>query len=162
MAHRQEARGRRHPGDAPKAHELRHRHSRERSAMIRRLAATLLLSIFVSHAGAQAPGAPDSALVARILLAEDRRDISDAALEEGVASPDPRIQLIARRAIARIGDPKFASRDSFPTLPAPPTYKDPAWRLRYRALHAGNCGVLRAAVGDSVWHVRLHEMDLAT
>ena len=130
--------------------------------MIHRFAVLLLLFVPVRHAGAQAVGAADSALVARVLLAEDRRDISDAALKEGVASTDPRIQLIARRAIARIGDPKFASRDSFPALPAPPMYKDPAWRLRYRALHAADCGVLRGALADTVWHVRLHAMDLAT
>jgi cyclophilin family peptidyl-prolyl cis-trans isomerase len=130
--------------------------------MMRCLAAALLLSVFVRHADAQAAGIADSALVARILLAEDRRDISDAALKEGVGNPDPRIQLIARRAIARIGDPKFASRDSFPTLPAPPTYGDPAWRLRYRAVHTGDCGVLRGALADTVWHVRLHAMDLVT
>jgi cyclophilin family peptidyl-prolyl cis-trans isomerase len=101
-------------------------------------------------------------LVRRILLAEDRRDISDAALKEGMASADPRVQLLARRATARIGDPKFASRDSFPPLPAPPAYVDPAWRLRYRALRSGDCGVLRGALADTVWHVRLRAMDLVT
>jgi cyclophilin family peptidyl-prolyl cis-trans isomerase len=130
--------------------------------MIRRLAIALLLFSPVRHAAAQATPSVDSALVGRILVAEDRRDISDAALKEGVANADPRIQLIARRAIARIGDPKFTSRDSFPAPPAPPAYKDPAWRLRYRALHAGDCGVLRGALADTMWHVRLHAMDLVT
>ena len=89
--------------------------------------------------GQQPPAASDSALVARILLAEDERDASSPALAEGIASADPRIQLLARRAKSRIGDPKFASRDSFPPLAAPPSYADPAWRLRYRALKAGDC-----------------------
>jgi cyclophilin family peptidyl-prolyl cis-trans isomerase len=113
-------------------------------------------------AALQALANADSALVGRILLAEDRRDASDPALKEGADNPDPRIQLIARRAAARIGDPKFVSRDSFPQLPAPPTYADPAWRLRYRALHSGDCGSLRGALFDSVWHVRLHAVDLVT
>ena len=103
----------------------------------------------------------DSGLVARILLAEDRRDASDSALREGAASPDPRMQLLARRAMARIGDPKFASRDSFPPLPAPPSYQDPAWRLRFRALKSGDCVPLRGALADSSWQVRLHAVDLA-
>ena len=104
----------------------------------------------------------DSALIARILLAEDQRDASNPALVEGAQSPDPRIQLLARRAAARIGDPKFTSRDSFPKLPAPPSYQDPAWRLRYRALQPSNCVALRGALADSVWPVRLHAIDLAS
>jgi len=104
----------------------------------------------------------DSALIARILLAEDQRDASNAALAEGDRSPDPRIQLVARRAAARIGDPKFASRDSFPPLPAPPAYPDPAWRLRYRALKASDCVALRGALADSVWAIRLHAIDLVS
>jgi cyclophilin family peptidyl-prolyl cis-trans isomerase len=111
----------------------------------------------------QAPlGSTDSALIARILLAEDQRDASNPALTEGAQHPDTRIQLIARRAAARIGDPKFASRDSFPKLPAPPSYQDPAWRLRYRALKASDCVALRGALTDSTWAVRLHAIDLVS
>ena len=106
--------------------------------------------------------AGDSMLVWRILLAEDQRDASNPALTEGSQHPDPRIQVIARRAAARIGDPKFASRDSFPRLPAPPPYADAAWRLRYRALKAGDCVALRGALADSVWAIRLHAIDLAS
>ena len=102
----------------------------------------------------------DSALVGRILLAEDQRDASSPALTEGARHPDPRIQLLARRAAARIGDPKFASRDSFPKLPSPASYPDPAWRLRYRALKASDCLVLRGALADTIWAVRLHAIDL--
>src|SRR5689334_4836983 len=50
----------------------------------------------------------DSALVGRILLAEDRRDSSSAAFDEGKRHRDPRIQYIARRAEARVRDAKFA------------------------------------------------------
>ena len=78
--------------------------------------AALTLSADATHAQA----ATDSTLVRRILQAEAERDVSSAALVEGTNSADPRIQLLARRAMARIGDPKFASRDSFPALPAPP------------------------------------------
>jgi cyclophilin family peptidyl-prolyl cis-trans isomerase len=109
----------------------------------------------------RAQSVTDSTLVRRILQAEAERDGSSAALVEGTNSADPRIQLLARRAMARIGDPKFASRDSFPALPAPPAYADPAWRVRYRALKPGNCGVLRAALSDSAWPVRIHAVDIA-
>ena len=122
----------------------------------------------VATAGASAargqrvsPAASDSFLVSRILLAEDERDISSPALAEGIANADARIQLLARRAKSRIGDPKFASRDSFPPLAAPPSYADPAWRLRYRALKSGDCVALRGALADSVWPVRLDAADLA-
>lgn len=113
---------------------------------------------------AQAPPltSADSALVGRILLAEDQRDASASALAEGVAHVDPRIQLLARRAKSRIGDAKFAARDSFPPFPAPPTYADPAWRLRYRALKATDCVALRGAFADSAWAVRLHAADIVT
>ena len=110
----------------------------------------------------QTMSAADSTLVWRILLAEDQRDASNPALAEGAQHPDLRIQVIARRAAARIGDPKFASRDSFPPLPAPPAYPDAAWRLRYRALKAGDCVSLRGALADSVWAIRLHAIDLVS
>src|SRR5437762_1702519 len=82
----------------------------------------LLLAAPASSAQQSALSAADSTLVWRILLAEDQRDASNPALAEGAQHPDPRIQVIARRAAARIGDPKFASRDSFPPLPPPPAY----------------------------------------
>ena len=108
-------------------------------------------------------GPVDSQLVARILLAEDRRDAANAALTEGLAHADARVQLLARRAIARIRDPRFAARDSFPPLPAPPAYADPAWRVRFRALREkdADCAAIRTAMADSVSHVRLRAMDLA-
>lgn len=103
----------------------------------------------------------DSALVGRILLAEDRRDSASAALAEGRRHSDERIRALAARAAARIRDPKFASRDSFPQLAAPPSYPDPAWRLRLRALagKGGDCAAMRAGLADSNWTVRLAAAD---
>jgi cyclophilin family peptidyl-prolyl cis-trans isomerase len=131
----------------------------------RRGALTALLAMLLaSPALAQrGPGAADSALVTRILFAEDRRDPANPALRDGIANPDPRIHMLAARARSRIRDPKFAGRDSFPSAVAPPTYSDPAWRLRYRALATtkSNCTALRAALDDTVWAVRLRAADLA-
>ena len=105
--------------------------------------------------------AADSLLVGRVLLAEAQRDAASPAFTEALANADGRVRLIARRAIDRIADPRFTKRDSFPPLPAPPVYADPAWRLRYRALTAtSGCATLREALADSVWHVRLHAADL--
>jgi cyclophilin family peptidyl-prolyl cis-trans isomerase len=108
--------------------------------------------------------AADSALVGRILLAEDRRDSSDRALVAGARHADARVRVLAQRARGRIRDPRFAARDSLPSLPAPPVWPEPAWRLRYRALpdHRNDCGALRAAFADSAWPVRLRAADLAT
>jgi cyclophilin family peptidyl-prolyl cis-trans isomerase len=109
--------------------------------------------------------AADSALVGRILLAEDRRDSSSAAFDAGKRHRDPRIQYIARRAEARVRDSKFSLRDSIPGAPKsapPPTYAEPAWRLRFRALTAkSDCAAIRASLADSAWAVRLHAVDLA-
>ncbi|MHB1095989.1 MAG: peptidylprolyl isomerase [Gemmatimonadaceae bacterium] len=125
--------------------------------------ALLLTALSASALVAQAPSSPDTALLRRILTAEDRRDTTDRALAEGVASRDARMALIARRALARMRDPKFVSRDSLGALPAPPTYSEPAWRLRYRALtaHNADCAALRTALADESWHVRLRAADLA-
>lgn len=111
---------------------------------------------------AQAP--TDTSLVRRILAAEDRRDANDPALAEGCAHPDQRIAVLARRAHGRIVDSAFAFRDSLPTLPAPPSYPDPAWRLRYRALGARGvaCSTVQAALADSAWPVRFRAMAALT
>lgn len=108
--------------------------------------------------------AADSALVGRILLAEDRRDSTDGALAEGSRHPDGRLRLLADRARGRIRDPRFGARDSFAVSRAPIVWPEPAWRLRYRALTArrGECPVLRSALADSAWPVRLHAADLIT
>jgi cyclophilin family peptidyl-prolyl cis-trans isomerase len=108
--------------------------------------------------------AADSALIGRILLAEDRRDSLDAALAEGARHGDMRVRMLALRALGRIRDSIFAGRDSFPPGAAPMTWPEPAWRLRYRAL-AGqrtDCGALRTALGDSSWPVRLRAASFVT
>jgi cyclophilin family peptidyl-prolyl cis-trans isomerase len=113
-------------------------------------------------AGAQSLTKQDSALVARLLTAENQRDTSAAAYAEGVAHADQRIQFIAKRALARSTDARFTKREAFAVQPAPPAYTDPAWRLRYRALDPKkiDCAALRGALADSAWHVRLHAADL--
>jgi cyclophilin family peptidyl-prolyl cis-trans isomerase len=104
----------------------------------------------------------DSALVFRLLQAEDRRDSTAGAWQEGLAHPDARVRLIARRGLARVRDPQFDARDSFPPLPAPRRWPEPAWRLRYRALRnkGDDCGAVRAGLEDGAWHVRLRAADL--
>jgi cyclophilin family peptidyl-prolyl cis-trans isomerase len=104
----------------------------------------------------------DSALILRVLTAEDRREATNPAIAEGLTHRDGRVRLIARRAAARIGDPKFASRDSLPAPAAPPVYADAPWRARYRAINVRpiNCDNLRAALADSVLAVRLRAADL--
>ena len=104
----------------------------------------------------------DSALVRRILSAEDRRDANDVALKEGRESSNERIRVLAVRAIGRIGDPRFAARDSLAPLRPPMPWPEPAWRLRYHALTPqSDCGTIRGALADSTWQVRLRAADLA-
>ncbi len=106
----------------------------------------------------------DSALVGRLLQAEDRRDSTDVALREAGAHHDGRLRRLAQRARGRIRDPLFAARDSLPALDARPAWPEPAWRHRYRALVAarGDCGALRTALADASWPVRLRATDLVT
>jgi len=105
----------------------------------------------------------DSALIGRILVAEDRRDSADVALAAGDKHTDVRVRAMAMRARGRIRDPKFAARDSMPALSAPKVWPEPAWRIRYRGLAAqrNDCAALRAAATDSSWQVRLRAADLA-
>lgn len=127
--------------------------------------ATLTLLI-ASAAPLAAQGADlssaDSALVGQILLAEDRRDSLSEALSLGTVHADARIQVLARRATARIRDPLFTARDSFPEMDPPLAWPDPAWRLRYRALgdRRADCAAMRMALADSAWPVRLRAADL--
>lgn len=104
----------------------------------------------------------DSALVARLLLAEEHRDTSSAAYAVGMNHADARVRVIARRGWLRSRDPVFARRDSLPVLPAPPIYPDVAWRARFRALGAKNdkCDELHTALADTAWQVRLRAADL--
>ena len=122
-----------------------------------------ILLLLLAPAPIHAQTRADSALVGRVLAAEDRRDSTDASIALALRHDDPRIRLIASRALGRVRDPKFAARDSLPPAAAPVTWPEPAWRLRYRALadRRADCGALRAALSDSVWHVRLHAADLA-
>lgn len=128
------------------------------------LIGTLLLLPFVAAPAQTRLTRTDSTLVGRILLAEDRRDSTDRALAEGLAHRNERIRLLARRAQGRIRDPLFVARDSLPPLPAPVTWPEPAWRLRYRALagQRADCGALRAALSDSAWPVRFRAMSFVT
>lgn len=108
--------------------------------------------------------ATDSALIGRILVAEDRRDSVDAALAEGSRHSDARIRVLAQRARGRTGDPVFATRNDLPALQAPASWPEPAWRLRHRALaeKQNDCRALRMAFADSSWPVRLRASDLIT
>lgn len=105
----------------------------------------------------------DSALIGRILVAEDRRDSTAAEIATGLRHADPRVRLIARRALGRILDPLFAARDSLPPVAAPRAWPEPAWRLRYRALatRGADCAALRSALADPVWQVRLRAAGVA-
>ena len=116
----------------------------------------------VIEAQRTAPSSADSALIGRVLLAEDRRDSADAAIRDGMQSADAIVRTIATRAIGRMRDPRFAMRDSLPVLPPPPSWPEPAWRLRLRALAAQktDCAAIRGALADSVWPVRLLAADL--
>lgn len=115
-------------------------------------------------AWAQSLSSADSSLVHRILTAEDRRSGTAAALVEGGRHVDERIRLIAMRARLRIADSAFKVRDSLPPLPAPKTWAEPEWRLRYRALaqNRNDCNAMAAGLGDGEWPVRLRAANLVT
>ena len=104
----------------------------------------------------------DSALVGRILLAEDRRDSTDAALPDGARHTDARVRVLAQRAVGRIRDPRFGARDSLPSLAAPTRWDDAPWRTRYRAVvgQRDDCNAMRAALADLSWPIRLRTMDV--
>ncbi|HYH83430.1 MAG TPA: peptidylprolyl isomerase [Longimicrobium sp.] len=116
-----------------------------------------ILLLLLVPMSARAQTRADSVLIGRVLVAEDRRDSTDASLAEGLRHDDPRVRLIARRAVWRIRDPLFVARDSLPPASPPPAWPEPAWRLRYRALAARrtDCEAMRAALADSAWQVRL-------
>ena len=129
-------------------------------------AATRIVPVFIAL-GATVLGAQgaltkaDSQLVGRILLAEDRRDSSDASLGEGARHGDSRIRVLVQRASGRIRDPRFAARDSLPALPPPTAWPDAGWRTRYRAIasRASDCAAVRASLDDPLWPVRLRAAD---
>ena len=83
------------------------------------LIAALLALPTASFAQNRVLSAADSALVGRILLAEDRRDSTDAALAEGERHGDADVRMLAQRARGRIRDPRFAARDSLAPVREP-------------------------------------------
>jgi cyclophilin family peptidyl-prolyl cis-trans isomerase len=104
----------------------------------------------------------DSALIGRVLLAEDRRDSTDRALREALRHADARVQLLARRALGRIRDPLFVARDSLPPVAPAPVWPEPEWKGRYRALTPrSSCGELGVAMWDTVWPVAQRAVVLA-
>jgi cyclophilin family peptidyl-prolyl cis-trans isomerase len=126
--------------------------------------AGLLLLALHGTVGAQAASLSraDSALVGRVLAAEDRRDAGDGALTVAAGHTDARVRLVALRALGRIRDPKFAARESLPAVPPSPVWPEPAWRLRLRALTAkSECDAVRPALADSAWPVRLRAAAVA-
>lgn len=129
-----------------------------------RVLITAITLFAAAPAAAQSLSGADSALVHRILMAEDRRTATTTALAEGAGHADERIRLIAMRARLRIADSAFKVRDSLPPLPAPKTWAEPAWRLRYRALaqNRNDCNAVAAGLGDSEWPVRLRAAGLVT
>ncbi len=126
-------------------------------------ATLLLLAAGASRAWGQDLTRADSALVGRLLLAEDRRDSTDTAFAEAALHSDARVRTIAARGLGRIRDPKFAARSALDPVPPPPIWVEPAWRLRFRALPGlrDDCPALRLALMDSAWAVRLRAADLA-
>lgn len=111
------------------------------------------------HAATAAPSS-DTALVSAILSAELAHDSTAPALAQGMASDDPRIAALARRARARMADTLFTARGEFPVPPPARPWPEPAWKPRYRALAGArtDCGAMRAALDDSVLPVRLRAM----
>ena len=132
--------------------------------MIFRVSVISLCAVVPATASTQSLSIADSMLVHRILTAEDRRDSTAPALDEGIRHADERIRLLARRARWRIADPAFRVRVSLPVLPAPTTWPEPAWRLRYRSLaqNRSDCSAIAAGLGDAEWPVRLRAANLVT
>ncbi len=126
-------------------------------------AAMLLWHAPVAAQGPTVVSAADSALIGRLLLAEDRRAANDPALDEAARHPSPLIRGLADRARGRIADAQFPARASLPPLPVPPQYAEPAWRARYRALSSrSSCADLREAMSDASTPVRLRAMTLVS
>jgi cyclophilin family peptidyl-prolyl cis-trans isomerase len=120
-----------------------------------------------SSVGAQQPPlptTPDTNRMRRILQAADERDSTAGAFDDGFRTGNAKVRALAHVELARTRDPKFAARDSFPKLPDPPKYAEPAWRLRFRALGAKplDCALVKRGLADSAWAVRLRVLDVAT
>ncbi|HET7040736.1 MAG TPA: hypothetical protein VFI13_01910, partial [Gemmatimonadales bacterium] len=110
-----------------------------------------------------APPSPgDTALIYRILTAEDHRDAGDSALAQGIANADARIHALAARALARIADSTYAARRAGPVYAPRVTWPLPEWRPRLDSLVAAkdDCAHLERALGDSAWQVRFRAADV--
>ena len=129
-----------------------------------RPALILALLLGASRLAAQtAPLTPgDSALIYRILTAEDHRNASDSALAQGMANADPRVRALAARALARITDSTYAARRAGPVYAPRVTWPLPEWRPRLDSLVAAkdDCAHLERALGDSAWQVRFRAADV--
>lgn len=103
----------------------------------------------------------DSALVGRLLLAEDRRDTSTAAYQEGLRHANARVRMIASRGLNRSRDPLYARRDSLPAPVPSKTWPQLAWRTRYAEVDSfrTNCDRMLAALNDSAVQVRMRAAD---
>lgn len=137
--------------------------------------AFLLLPALAISACAQAtPGTPlaaaDSALILRILSAEEERNAASAALTAGASHADSRVRRLAARATARIADSTFVARETLaqPGMPPLPAWPEPTWKARYRALGSpsSGCDSLAAAMGTArgaarVPALQFRAMDLA-
>ena len=138
--------------------------TRRHDRLVSRLAALAAVACLAAgSAHAQGLTRDDSLLVGRLLAAEDRGDSTDRALAAGRRHSDPRLRRLADRALARMRDPRFATRETFPALPQAPVWVEPAWRMRFRQLPPlrDDCAALRLAAADSAWPVRLRAADLA-
>ncbi|MEO6066440.1 MAG: peptidylprolyl isomerase [Gemmatimonadota bacterium] len=124
----------------------------------------LLLAVLAAPAAAQSAPLtpPDSALLYRILTAEDHRDRNDSALVEGGRHPDARIRSLATRALARITDSTYAARRDGPSYAPRAAWPLPEWRPRYDSLRTKrhDCTALEHAMQDGVVQVRLRAIDL--
>lgn len=124
----------------------------------------LLASPTVAPAQQASLDPADSALILRILVAEDSRDTTAVALQSGREHPDARIRRLAGRALDRIVDSTFANRSRYDSLSAPPHWPDPEWLARFRDLPAqgASCQAIATAFHDPAWQVRFRAADVAT
>src|SRR6478736_6377484 len=105
----------------------------------------------------------DSALILKVLEAEDARDSAAPALRDGLRSENATIRALAVRAQARITDSTYAARSAAEAVPPVRNWERPAWRTRMGA-GTGNrndCAAIRSGLRDSTWQVRIRAADVA-
>lgn len=125
----------------------------------------LLASAFIVPLTLQAQQATtkaDSALILKVLEAEDARDSTAPGLREGLRSENPAVRAIAVRARARITDSTYAARSEAAAPPPVKRWELPAWRTRMAAVtgNRNDCAAILSGLRDSTWHVRLRAADL--